>query len=73
MALKKAAKLFFSLFVFDIRFNNNLNGYYLGMNLPGVEFMQYVVVTIIIVSLIITILRSDKYNFVLIRRYLQGK
>ena len=39
------------------------------MNLPHVEFRQYVVVLIIIVSLIITILRYDKYNFVLIRRY----
>jgi len=65
MALKEAQKYF--LFVFEIKFNNNLSGYYLRMNLPDVEFTQYVV------SLFITFLRADNYNFVLIRRYLQGK
>jgi len=41
------------------------------MTLPDMEFTRYVVVIIIIISLIITLLRFDNYNFVLIWRYLQ--
>jgi len=54
---ERHSKIFFPLFVFQIRF----------------KFTQCVVVIIIIASLIITILRSDNYNFLLIRRHLEGK